>query len=363
MPDEYYSDRYRELNRQLSKRERSTKRKSRESLAARGALHSGMTGATEREIEGQIGEEFTRGARDIEDRRWRSSQDEIARQHQLELQKRGFGEAGRTREWQTGERTGSEAWRTGEREDTQLFTTGERTGTQEWQSGESEAERNVRMKLQQMSDAERYRLQQLVQSGAMELQDAEQQWTSFENNLNRILEWESTSGQWGHEAGMQETGIVQEQWSAMFGADTAAKLQDDTQSFEEFMANLGRDWELSDRPWQEQMFLMDAQLQMVVAGYDWLEDQYMNTGYPAWMVGRVGGTAYTDTSMYNPGSSNYEGDGGGDLGGSGGYVSGGGGLTYDQQQVYNSFPPELQAQWDALSTEQQQHYLDLYANL
>ena len=262
MPEEkYYSERYRELNRQLAKRERSTKRKSRESLAARGALHSGMAGATEREIEGAMGEEFTRGARDIEDRRWRSSQDEISRQHQLEMQKRGFGEAGRTREWQTGERTGSE----------------------QWKSGESSAERNVRMKLQQMSDAERYRLQELVNSGAMDMQEAEQKWTTYENDLNRQLETWQTSGQWEQETGLQFTEIQQEQWAAMFGADAALALQDDTQSFEEFMANLGRDWELSDRPWMEQMWLMDAQLQMLAAGYDWLDDNY-NTGYPAWMV-------------------------------------------------------------------------------
>jgi hypothetical protein len=332
--EKYYSERYRELNRQLAKRERSQKRQSRESLAARGALHSGMTGATEREIEGGIGEEFTRGARDIEDRRWRSSQDEIAHQRQLEMQKRGFGEAERQRTWGTGERTGSE----------------------QWKSGESEAERNVRMKLQQMSDAERFRLQELVNSGAMDLQEAENKWTSYENDLNRQLEEWQSSGQWGHEAGMQAETIAQEQWSAMFGADAAMALQDDTQTFEEFMANLGRKWELSDRPWIEMMHLMDSQLQMLAAGYDWLDDNYSQTGYPAWMVGREGGTQYTDTSM-------YAGGGGGDLGGSGGYVSGGGGLTYDQQQVYNSFPPELQAQWDSLSSEQQQHYLDLYANL
>ena len=263
MPDEYSDARYRELNRQLAKRERSQKRQSRESLAARGALHSGMTGATEREIEGQIGEEFTRGARDIEDRRWRAEQDEIARK------------------WQTGERVGGERHQTGMQ--TALFgqQTSERLGTQEWASGESEAERGVRMRLQEMADAERYRLQQLVQSGAMELQDAEQQWNSYENDLNRQLsEWE-TSGQWGHEAGMQETGIIQEQWAAMFGAEAAAALQDDTQNFEQYMAQLGRMWELSDRPWMEQMWLLDAQLQMTLADWDWVGG--FSGTYPNWM--------------------------------------------------------------------------------
>ena len=269
MPEEkYYSERYRELNRQLAKRERSTKRKSRESLATRGALHSGMTSATEREIEGQMGEEFTRGARDIEDRRWRSSQDEIARQHQLEVQKRGFGEAGRTREWQTGERTGSE----------------------QWKSGESEAERSVRMKLQGMADAERYRLQQLVQTGAMDLQDAEQEFLTFENEQARQLEMWQSSGQWEHEfEDMQAAEIMQEQWAAMFGLDAARRLQKDTFGFEQFMAQLGRDWELSDRPWEEQMWLLDAQLQMLVSGHDWMHDE-LSGGPPNWMFEDYTGT-------------------------------------------------------------------------
>ncbi len=264
---DYYEDRYAELNRQLAKRERSTKRKSRESLAARGALHSGHTDATEREIEGAMGDMFTAGARDIEDRRWRGEQDEEARPHQLEMQKRGFGEGARTREWQTGERTGSESWK----------------------SGESEAERTVRMKLQTMADAERYRLQQLVQTGAMDLQDAEQAWNSYESDLNRQLETWQTSGQWGHEAGMQSETIAQEQWSAEFGLEAAQVLQKNTQSFETFMARLGRDWELSDRPWQEQMWLLDAQLQMLCAGHDWMNDE-QSGGPPFWMFQDYEGT-------------------------------------------------------------------------
>ena len=325
-PDDYYSDRYRELNRQLAKRERSTKRKGRESLAARGALHSGMTSTVEREIEGQMGEEFTRGARDIEDRRWRAEQDEIARTHQ----------------------------------------TGERVGSQEWASGESEAERNVRMKLQQMADAERFRLQELVNTGQMDLQDADQKWTSYENDLNRQLEEWTTSGQWGHEAGMQAETIAQEQWSAMFGAESAMALQNDTQSFEEFMAGLGRKWELADRPWQEQMWYMDAQLQMLVAGYDWLDDPYSG-GMPSWMVATPDeGTAISSGTVYTqhpggagPGWTLNPNEGGGTGGGG---TGGGGGLTPEQQAAYNNLPPGLQAQWSALSPEQQQYYLDRYAN-
>ena len=328
MPDEYSDARYRELNRQLAKRERSTKRKARESLAGRGALHSGMTSATEREIEGGIGEEFTRGARDIEDRRWRAEQDEIARK------------------WQTGERVGGEQHQTGMQ--TALFgqQTSERIGTQEWASGESEAERNVRMELQKMADDERYRLQQLVQSGAMELQDAEQEWQAFENGLNRTLEWQSTSGQWGHEAGMQETGIVQEQWAAEFGAESAMALQDDTQSFEHFMARIGRDWELADRPWQEQMFLMDAQLQMLVAGYDWLTDEY-GGGTPSWMVEdpEKPGTPPSEGTGYttHPYAAEAPED-----------------LPPSMQAAYDTLTPEQQAQFWATAPQWREWYLNFY---
>jgi len=234
MPSDYYGDRYTEMNRQLAMRERGRKREARSGAAAKGTLYSGHSTEEARQIEAQTGEEFHAGARDIEDRRWRGEQDELARK------------------WQTSERMGSQTWK----------------------SGESEAERTARMKLQSMADAERYRLQQLVNSGQMDLQDAEQKWSSFEADLNRQLEWETTKGGWGQELGVQANAIAQEQWGAIFGANSAMALQDDTQGFEEYMAKIGRDWELSDRPWQEQMWLMDAQLQMLVAGYDWLKDEY-----------------------------------------------------------------------------------------
>ena len=295
---EYFSDRYRQLNSQMAKRERSAKRKSSESLAARGALHSGMTNTSEREIEGATNELWHEGARDIENLRYGSEQKEIDRQHALTLQGNQFGENAAQRGWQTGEREG-----------TQLFATGEREETQQWQGGQNEAQRQMTVQIQQMSDDARYQLQELVNSGKMTLQEAEQQWTSYENGLNRQLEQWTTSGQWGHETGMQGNTIAQEQWSAIFGQEAALTLQDDTQSFEEFMAQLGRDWELTDRPWQDEQALMDRQTELYAAGLDWLNDNYANTGYPAWMVGREGGTEYTDTSMYNPGSPNYEGGG------------------------------------------------------
>jgi len=87
-------------------------------------------------------------------------------------------------------------------------------------------------------------------------------------------------------------------------------LQDDTQFFEQFMAEQGRQWELDDRPWLDEQALMDRQTQLYAAGLDWLNDNYANTGYPAWMVGRAGGTNLTDTSIYNPGSPNFGGKGG-----------------------------------------------------
>jgi len=285
MPDEYYGDRYRELNTQLAKRERSTKRKSRESLAARGALHSGMTSTTERAIEGQIGEEFTAGARDIEDRRWRAGQDQIARQHQ------------------TSEREGSQLFQTGEREGSQLFATGEREGTQSWQSGENEATRGIQLELQKMSDAARYELQQLVQSGQMTLQEAEQKWASYESDLARELEWRTSEGQWQHEADRQKYASGQEQWMAQFGAEAAMSLQMNANNFDAMMAHMGRDWELADRSWEEQMFLMDAQLQMLVSGYDWTDDDIVG-GQPLWMT-----EGYNEKEGFNLGYGSGSGSG------------------------------------------------------
>ena len=104
---------------------------------------------------------------------------------------------------------------------------------------------------------------------------------------------------------MQGNTIAQEQWSAIFGQEAALVLQNDTQSFEEFMAQQGRDWELADRPWQEQMWLMDAQLQMLASGYDWLEDNY-NGGMPAWMVMTPDeGTSYTEGTGYTTHPGGY----------------------------------------------------------
>ncbi len=294
MPD-YYGDRYTEMNRQLAMRERGRKREMRGSSAAQGTLYSGHTAAQARDIEAQTGEEWHAGARDIEDRRWRGEQDELARK------------------WQTSERMGS----------------------QEWKSGESEAERTARMKLQSMADAERYRLQQLVNSGQMDLQEAEQKWSSFEADLNRQLEWETTKGGW-----------EQEQWGAIFGANSAMALQNDTQGFEEYMAKIGRDWELSDRTWEEQMFLMDAQLQMLVAGYDWLTDEY-GGGTPSWMVEdpEKPGTPPSEGTGYttHPYAAEAPED-----------------LPPSMQAAYDTLTPEQQAQFWATAPQWREWYLNFY---
>ena len=300
MPEDYYGDRYTELNRQLGMRERSRKRQSRESAASRGTIYSGHTETQERDIEAQSGEEFRAGARDIEDRRWRASQDEIARQHQ------------------TSEREGTQGWQTGEREGSQLFQTGEREGTQSWQSGENEATRQIQLELQKMSDAARFELQQLVISGEMTLQEAEQKWTSYESNLARELEWRTSEGQWEHEMETQKYATGQEQWMAQFGAQAAMDLQMNTQDFEAMMAQTGRDWELADRPWQEQMWLMDAQLQMIVSGYDWLNDERAG-GPPDWMFQ----DAYDAEGNLMPWYSTHHGEGG-----TGGLDMGGGDTPY-----------------------------------
>lgn len=266
MADEYYGDRHTELNRQLGMRERSRKRKSRESSAARGTLYSGHTDAQERDIEAQSGEEFRAGARDIEDRRWRAAQDLLSREHQ-----------------------------TSEREGSQLFQTDERQGTQSWQSGENTATRQAQLELQKMGDAARHELQELVISGQMSMQEAEQKWTSYESELARELEWRTSTGQWGHEADIQKYDTAQQQWMAEFGHEAAMELQMNTQDFEESMAVLGRQWELKDRPWQEQMWLLDAQLQMLCSGHDWLNDG-VTGGLPNWMFGYTTEGGALDTS-------------------------------------------------------------------
>lgn len=262
-----------ELNRRLAKRKQADIRGAQASLASQGAMYSGARQERERQVGQDISETWLQGAQQIEDRAESARQMGLGREHETTMQEAGFGEAERTRGWQTGEREGS----------------------QEFEASESEQERNIRLKLQQEADAERYRLEQLVQSGAMDLQQADNEWASFESDLARELEWRTSENQWKHEVDMQKYGSAQEQWMAEFGQKAAMDLQMNMQDFEEFMAQTSRDWELDDRPWQEQMWLLDAQLQMLCAGHDWLIDG-VTGGPPNWLFGEETEDGVLDTS-------------------------------------------------------------------
>lgn len=93
MPDntaEYQEGQYTELERRLGMRRKAQERRARESLASQGALYSGARQAREREVQQDIDESWHQGAQEIESRAEQSRQAELGR------------------EWQTGERTGSE---------------------------------------------------------------------------------------------------------------------------------------------------------------------------------------------------------------------------------------------------------------
>ena len=347
MPEEYYGQRYEDLNRQLGMRERARKRQSGESLASQGSFYSGARQASERQIEGEMDEAFLQGRAAIEDQREAARQAELQRQHTLLMQSNMFGENAAQRQWQTGERVGTQSWTTGERVGSQehqsaLQQMAQQHAAEMQQAGFSQEEImaalqqqygletlgaqhgytmeqmggqfGFQQQLQAQAEQAKMQLQELVQSGQMDLQTAEQQWQGIQNELSRELEQWQSSGQWAHEGAMQSATIAQDQWSQQFGANVGYNMLENTQAFEEQMAQMGRDWELADRDWESQMWQLDAQLQLALGGWDWNNDG-QSGGMPTWL--------WTDEYGLNPGAFTYQ------QNPAGGYygVNGGGGNT------------------------------------
>jgi hypothetical protein len=332
--EDYHKQEYTELDRRMAKKKQSQQRQADELLASTGGgLFGGQRGQMHRQVQQDVDEQWRATAQAIEARRFAAE------------------EADRQRGWQTGERTGSEQHQTGMQQG--LF--GQQTALQEGQFGQQTAMSQLghqqtlgqmgagfgyQQQLQGQAEQAKMELQRLVDSGQMTQLEAQQAYQA----------WEST-GQWGHEAGMQgaqlgynqwqqtgqwsadaglaEMDIAQQQWSAMFGQAGAMQLQNSTQAFEQFMASQGRDWELADRDWHNQMWLMDAQLQMAISGYDWDADG-PGGGPPYWMFA---GGSYEGGGEYDPFSEdwNYYRQSGGSGGGSGGGCGvAGSGYTQDQ---------------------------------
>ena len=315
-PEQHREFQYTTLSERMGKLQRSQQRKRDESLAAQGAFSGGARTAAHREIEQDVYDQTRQQGMDIEN------------------QYQAAAEAARMRDWQTGERTGSEQHQTGMQQGQfgqqtalQQGQFGQQTAMQQGQFGQQTAMSELgheqtlgqmgagygySQQLQGQAEQAQMALQTLVDQGKMTQLEAQQAYQA----------WEST-GQWGHEAGLQdaqlgynqwqqtgewsaaaglaEMDIAQQQWSSMFGQAGAMQLQNSTQGFEQFMASQGRDWELADRDWHNQMWMMDAQLQMAVGGYDWSSDGNPG-GAPYWLFT---GESYEGGGQYDPWAGYY----------------------------------------------------------
>ena len=253
MPDQYYEDAETRLSTRLGRIRREQEQRKREELAAQGAGYGGRRTAAMGQIEREISTLQMQGT------------------EALERNRMAMEESQRGRTWQTGERTGSEAHQMG----FQKAGFAGQAGLAEQAFGHDIGRMGVgfgyQTQLQGQAEKAKMQLQMLVQSGQMTVLEAEQAWQGIQADLARQ-----------QETGMQATAIVQEQWTAQFGQDAAMKLQGAAQAFEQFLVQQGRDWELDDREWNSLMWMMDAQLQMLVAGYDWNDDGYIG-GAPNWV--------------------------------------------------------------------------------
>ena len=308
-PDESYQRDYTELDRRLAARRQQEGRRADEELASRGAAQGGARADAQRGVEGQINDLWHQGAQAIESRRFSAE------------------EAGRQRDWQTGERLGSEAHQTALQqmaaaaaaEIQELVNSGQmdlQTANNEWQGIQNDLNRALQeglttggwehetslqtlqgeqaleqlgvqgaqtleqmgaqfgysQTLQSQAEAAAAELQQLVQSGQMDLQTAQNEWQTIQSEMAQA-----------HELTMQANQTALQQWLAQFDSETAMALQNDTQLFEELMANTNREWELENQTWQQSMWLLDAQLQLTLGGWDWNADGIPG-GVPDWIV-------------------------------------------------------------------------------
>jgi hypothetical protein len=333
--DEYAQQQYTELDRRLAKKRQSQERRALETLANTGGLGGGAQNARMREVEQDIGEQWHQAASDIEATRLAAT--EAARQREW-----GTSEREGTQAWQGSQNELQRLWQTGERTGAEAATaalSAQEAG--QALTAQTQAEQ-MQQRLQQQAEEAAAALQAQIQKGQMTQQEAEQAWLEVQNQLNREQELfmqnlqaqntsalsaqeaaqalaaqtqaeaaasglsaqqaEQMSGLSAQEAaqalaaqtqseaaaaGLQANQIAADQWETQFGADTAMALQNDTQAFEQGMAVQEHDWELANQAWQEQMWGLDAQLQLSLGGWDWNEDGLAG-GAPAWITGDYG---------------------------------------------------------------------------
>jgi hypothetical protein len=118
---------------------------------------------------------------------------DVANQRGYDVSMKQLADKGAEREWQTGERTGTQSWQTGER-----------TGTQSWQAGQNAQQQGTQVKLQQMgidADTAKY----LSQQGWQGTQNTQAQ-EAVKENLAKQLQ----SNQW---TTSYQGNLARDQWA------------------------------------------------------------------------------------------------------------------------------------------------------
>ena len=296
---DFHTAEERDLQRRLAAQKAREERKMRDELSKSGVTKGAGVSAGMRRISRDVDELRHEGMQAIAARKFAASEAEKVRTHA------------------TGERIGSQEFAASESEKGRAHATGERLGSEAATSALSRQESRQRIgemgagftfqqKLQKQAEDAKMELQQLVDDNKLTQDEANRAWQGVQNDLNRQLEEWTTSGQWEHDKAMQDSELAHDewvktgqwtheedlkkmdtalsQWTSMFDRETSQQLQDDTQAFDQFMEELGREWELADRDWHERMWLLDAQLQLACSNYDWMHDD-VGGGPPSWIVG------------------------------------------------------------------------------
>jgi len=294
--DPYAAD-YTEMERRLALRQQAQNRQALESLASQGALTGGARQAREQEVNAGIGELWHSGAQAIESRRFAAN------------------EAETQRTWQTGERTGAEA-ATASLQQNQIEAQEAMQNNQITQDQWSQLNANEQEQLMAGTNA-RYasnlsaqeagqtltqmgagfgynqQLQAQAEAAAAAAQQAgftQDQWSQLTANQQQTLMQQSDQAQqilmqaglFGQQTAMQGTDIANQQWLAQFGQAGAMDLQNNANAFSQAQADQARQWGIDDRPWEQQQWLQDAQLQITVSGYHWNDDG--ESGGAPWFV-------------------------------------------------------------------------------
>lgn len=247
-----------ELNRRLAKKKQADIRGAHASLASQGALYGGARQEREAEVGRDINETWHQGAQAIEDRA------EAARQAQL------------GRDWQTGERVGTQGWQTGERVDTQGWQTGEREGSQTWQGQmQSQAEEAERALTSDKAYYQSY-LQDQIHAGNMTEQQAAQEYQAYAMQADQQFAYSQMMSQQEYGYGMQNQ---QGQWDAYgqtLGFQNQAGLLGMQQGFDwqmsqsdqlwrQGMADLGFNFQYQEYQWKKKLAKIGADAQMDIA--------------------------------------------------------------------------------------------------